>query len=244
MEGITRREAGRRAGIDESTVRKHLKAGALDKAVLADGSLHPEKVLKLLSEVVQRGPRTPTYLTTAKTRRARAQVAKLSDEVSTLRASALHAEDVDRLYLEQALPVAKAFASVPWDAGTIVAGKPAEVAFRSLRDLIAGAFRRASDADAEILFKEDGEPEPEPDLSTLSPQRACRAALSPAGRENGNRDLNWPGHDAPHRRSRPGVRGAQWRGQVHAECPPEPSRSSGPDRLARRVRGYGLGRSQ
>lgn len=178
MEGITRREAGRRAGVDESTVRKHLRSGALDKAVLADGSLHSEKVLKLLSEVVQRGPRTPTYLTTAKTRRARAQVEKLGDEVAAYRASAIHVDDVDRLRLEQALPVVRAFQSLSWDAGNLVAGKPAADAFRALRELVEGAFKRASDADAAVSFEDDDGAEPEPDIMELSPNELAARRLA------------------------------------------------------------------
>src|SRR5688500_17816376 len=101
MEGISRRELARRAGISESAVRKHVDAGSLAGAVLRDGSLHPQLAMEALGQVVTRGKRAPVALTTARTRRLRAQTRRLVDEVAALRLRTLPFAAAEELLDEQ-----------------------------------------------------------------------------------------------------------------------------------------------
>jgi hypothetical protein len=149
MEGISRREAARLAGIDESTVRKAIKDGALDKALLSDGSLSAEKALRALAENIQSGRNVPMALTAAKSRRLRAQVDRLEDEVGIMRASAVSIDDIAAILDEQRAIVVNRMAGVPWDAGTSLVGKPSADAHRALRDLILGALERTADDDSD-----------------------------------------------------------------------------------------------
>lgn len=180
MEGISRREAARRAGITDRTVRRAIDSGALAKALLPDGSLHPERTLQLLSQHVQTGRRVPAALTTAKTRRLRAQVAKVADEVAAVRGASITVADVESEQRAQIATLKTHLGGLPWDAGNAAAGKPAPTAHQILRRLLYEALGRITDAEpAALPYPGPDDSEPEPDLGTLSPNdlTARRIAL-------------------------------------------------------------------
>ena len=139
MEGISRRELARRAGINESSVRKHIASGALDGAILADGSLHRDTAVKLLRGVITRGTLAAPALRKATDRFTAAQVGILEDEVADLQRRYAPAAEVANAAAESAERIATYFRPLV-DTISIAAGRPAKAVHEHARDAIYEAL--------------------------------------------------------------------------------------------------------
>lgn len=151
MEGISRRELARRHDISESTVRRHVESGALADALLADGSLDSRKASEALRRILSAGKTVPRDLSDARVRRLRAQVRKLGDEVSELRATSIMPADATKLAAVQMDLVARYLRRVP-KLAVDFAGHPAAEARAGLRGIILEAL--------EALFEDEGPEHP------------------------------------------------------------------------------------
>ncbi len=170
MEGISRREAARRAGVNEATIRKHLANGDLAGALLSDGSLDAAKVERLAARTIQKGPVAPMALSSARNRRLRAQVGNLIDDVAASRANAITQADADAAMDEQRKVFADKVAGFAWTVGTEAAGKPASEAFATIRDSVHRVLERLSSPESDAPDSdEDPNDNEAPDLDVLSP---------------------------------------------------------------------------
>ena len=166
-ESISRREAARRAGIDESTVRKHIESGALAAAVLSDGRLDAAKVAKMLPRIVSKGPVAPAALTTARSRRLRAEVLRLTDEVEDLAADTIAPAEAEEMLAEQRAILASQLQAVPEQAAAL-AGRPAPEVLKTLREVIFAALETRAEAADEDEDEWWNEPD-EVDVAALAP---------------------------------------------------------------------------
>src|SRR5215208_7216443 len=80
--GLSRRAYAKARGVDESTVREHIKNGLLKPALLPDGSIDPALADALLAKGRTRGRDAAPDLAGARRRKLAAQVALLADEVA------------------------------------------------------------------------------------------------------------------------------------------------------------------
>jgi predicted transcriptional regulator len=169
-EAISQREAARRAGLSESTIRHHISTGALASAVLPNGKLDAEKVEKLLPRIVQKGTVAPAALAVAKTRRLRAQVSALGHEVEDLQRQYIPAVDAERAVLQMMDGIAGRIRRLPDTAKTLT-GLPAKLVHTMLRDRIHAALTAISSA---AFAERENEPwwdkpiKREVDLSSMS----------------------------------------------------------------------------
>lgn len=164
---ISRRELARRVGCSERVVRNRIADGSLSVALCDDGLLDAERGEKLLSRIISKGKAAPAALSSARTRKLRAQTATLQDEVEDMRASAITPEDATALMSEQCRVIADALTGLAWDAGTL-AGKSAPDAANGLRDLVHAALSTVSAADVD-LPEDDEDDDESPDLDEMSP---------------------------------------------------------------------------
>lgn len=133
--GLSRRQYAKRRGVSESVIRRHIASGLLAPAVRADDTLDVAKADELLTQNLIRRKAPPAALRTAMTRRLRAKVAILRDEVNEMAGSYVPAADVRALVMSDLQVVANHLRCLV-DAAPHVAGKPAPEALRILKDAV------------------------------------------------------------------------------------------------------------
>jgi hypothetical protein len=138
-ESISRREAARRHGINEATIRKHIDSGGLAAAVLPNGKLDAAKVAALLPTIITRGAVAPVALTSARNRRLRAQVAVLGDTVEGLQRAFVPVAASQRIAISALRPVREHLGRIS-EAAKSAAGLPAKVAHDHIRTIIHNAL--------------------------------------------------------------------------------------------------------
>lgn len=142
--GISRRQYSKIRGISESAVRHHIARGVLAPAVLADGTIDAHKADELLKTHLTRAKVVPVALTTAKTRRLRAIVRKLGDEVYALNHSLVRPDDAAARMKRSNALIARCMKKLPVALAPLVAGQDGTEAHRLLRDGVIGVLEDIS----------------------------------------------------------------------------------------------------
>ncbi|MEQ1770960.1 MAG: hypothetical protein ABL879_14090 [Devosia sp.] len=181
-EAISRREAARRHGVNESTVRKAIASGGLAKAILPNGKLDAAKVADLLPKLVTRGPVLPVALVTARTRRLRIQVETLRDEVEAMKLATIPPEDAAATWASTRDGLVAHIVAIPGRVEAC-AGLPAREAHEQLLGIINALLDEASAPDEPAWWDEapNGDAwwdEPLSDVMRMTPTMLLAARIN------------------------------------------------------------------
>jgi|JI10StandDraft_1071094.scaffolds.fasta_scaffold251426_2 hypothetical protein len=172
MTGMSRRAYAKSRKIDESTVRKHLKAGTLTDAILPDGTIDPEKADALLRATRTRGRSVPVSLQAARSRRERALAFRDLTEVKKLESALVRPDEYAGWVTEGFSFMVDAIRALPARvAPRLVRQEPRDIhrilanAVNDLLNEMSSAFeQRAHDLQAQ-----PDRSDPTPDLEAMTP---------------------------------------------------------------------------